>query len=262
VCSRLIIDDVTNARGRPGRTRTRGIPPMRCTATARGTGERCKLFVSPGAQVCSRHGLTEAARRKANDRITYAQLAGDDRRHPREVLLDMVHKADVITRLCEADMLAAGDGTIDVDNRAGLVDLIRTTHGLAERTITSRAYEEAAFAFTRHLEVEGQLVGTALGAAIDGLGLTEAWRAYAFELAQWTLLGEGDISRGDEPQPPDEPVVRIYDVAPRDRPALEAGSTTTPCLPTDDQLAMLDDDVFDELAQRMIVEADRREINR
>ena len=83
--------------------------------------------------------------------------------------------------------------------------LSQTTHHLASTAISTSAHEQVSLAFTRHLEVEGQLVGTALGAAIDGLGLTEPWRRYALELAHWTLLGEGDpagaTSRGRRRNP-------------------------------------------------------------
>jgi len=198
-------------------------------------------------------GGASAGKDAAERRVTYAQLVGDDRRHPQEILLDMTHKADVLTRLCEADMLAAGNGMIDADQRAQLVHLIRTTHGLAAQTIGTKAYDDASHAFTRHLELEGQLVGNALGAAIEELGLTEPWRQFALEVAHWTLLGEGDQSHGDRPQPPSEPIVQEYDVRPL--PAIEAGLIAQP-QPYD--VTHLDDDALAELAGRVLDERNRR----
>jgi hypothetical protein len=233
---------------------------MRCVATAKSTGERCKMFVSPGAQTCMMHGLTEIARRKASDHITYAQLVGDDLRHPREILLDMVHKADVLTRLCEADLLAANDGTIPVDDRAGLVDLIRTTHGLAERTITSKAYDDAAHAYTQHLELQGRIVGLALDAVVRGLTASlgaehgDRLRAWALAQAHNALVAAQD---GEPAEPPDvEPppfalaaVTGEHDVAPQHR-AVAAAS------PYD--VARLNDNALAELAGRVLDERNRR----
>jgi hypothetical protein len=84
-------------------------------------------------------------------------------------------------------------------------------------------------------------------------------RLYALEVAHWALAGEGNHERDDEPQPPDDPVVQQYDVQPR--PALEAGPTTMPCLPTVDQLMELDADVLVEHAERVADVMDRRGID-
>jgi hypothetical protein len=133
--------------------------------------------------------------------------------------------------------LLAGE-TISVGQLDRLIELSQTTHHLATTAITTRAYEQVSLEFSRHLEAQGKLVGAAVGAAMDKLGLKELWRAYALAVAHWTLLGEGDHERGDEPQPPNDPVIREYDVRPVDAPAPEAA----PCVPSIDDLARLDDD--------------------
>jgi hypothetical protein len=136
---RSIIATMVNAGGRPARSRTHGIPPMQCTATAKGTGERCKNYVLPGSPVCAMHGMTGNGFRKAEERVTLAQLyERTPREHPWEVVLDATH--------------------------------------------------------------------TAVAAALDKLGLTEPWRAYALQVAHRALLG--DEAQGDEPQPPDDAVVQ------------------------------------------------------
>jgi hypothetical protein len=185
---RSIIATMVNAGGRPARSRTHGIPPMQCTATAKGTGERCKNYVLPGSPVCAMHGMTGNGFRKAEERVTLAQLyERTPREHPWEVVLDATH--------------------------------------------------------------------TAVAAALDKLGLTEPWRAYALQVAHRALLG--DEAQGDEPQPPDDPVVQEYDVGPRNVPAIEAvPSTPVPCDVTvlhDDALRDVGELVLAELAMRDIV---------
>jgi hypothetical protein len=229
---------------------------MRCTATAKGTGKQCRNFAVVGMTVCTMHGLTGRGFRKAEERVTLAQLLEGDRRHPWEVVLDATHTMDAIVRDFRAEVVAGETITVDQLDRLIAVNQIR--HHLASTAISTKAHEQVSLAFTRHLEVEGQLVGTALGAAIDGLGLTEPWRRYALELAHWTLLGEGDTSRGDEPQPPEEdPLVQEYDVKPRGTvPALAAGPTVSvPC-----DVAGLDDDALKALGEAVLDELTRREI--
>ncbi|HET6921344.1 MAG TPA: hypothetical protein VFI46_18060 [Jiangellaceae bacterium] len=83
------------------RGRAHGIPSLICTATSKATGERCRKYAIVGSTVCNMHGAGGASVGKdaAERRITYAQLVGDDRRPWHEVLLDMIHKADALTRL-------------------------------------------------------------------------------------------------------------------------------------------------------------------
>jgi hypothetical protein len=229
---------------------------MRCTATAKGTGERCRKYVTPGTTVCPMHGQTGATLRRAEERVTLAQLLEGDRRHPWEVVLDATHTMDAIVRDFRSEVVAGESITVDQLDRLIAVNQIR--HHLASTAISTRAHEQVSLAFTRHLEVEGQLVGTALGAAIDGLDLTEPWRRYALELAHWTLLGEGDTSRGDQPQPPSEPIVREYDVGPRSNaPAIEAiPSTPVPC-----DVAALDDNELRDLGSSVLDELERRGVD-
>ena len=71
---------------------------MRCTAMAKHTGERCKKWAVVGTTVYHQHGVTRATVRKADERLTLAQLFDRDPRHPWEVVLDMTHTLDAITQ--------------------------------------------------------------------------------------------------------------------------------------------------------------------
>ncbi len=132
---------------------------MRCTATAKSTGERCKKWAVVGTTVCNMHGVTGATSRKAEERVTLAQLLERDPRHPWQVVLDMTHTLDAITQDYRVEVLAGE--TLTVDQLDRLIQLSRTTHHLATTAISTKAHEQVSLAFTRHLEIEGELVGTA-----------------------------------------------------------------------------------------------------
>jgi hypothetical protein len=230
---------------------------VKCHAKAKSTGEPCQQYAVVGGTVCYHHGANGRVMNAAERRVTLAQLRERDPRNPMEIVLDMTHKLDVITEAYQDELLANVEDISDeqVDR---LIQLSSTTHHLASTAINTKAHEKIALAFQQHLELQGRMVGTALGAAIDGLGLTEPWRRYALEVAHWTLLGEGDQQRGDEPQPPSEPIVREYDTRPRGTaPALEAGPTASvPC-----DVASLDDDALRDLGGRVLDELERRGVD-
>ena len=241
-------------RDRPMRSRTHGIPPMRCTAKAKTTGTQCRNWVTPGLTVCPIHGVTGNGVRKADERLTLAQLLAGDPRHPWQVVLDMTHTLDAITQDYRAEVLAGE--TISLDQLDRLIGYVQSTHHLATTAISTKAADNVAMAFTRHLEMEGQLVATAVGIAIDKLGLTERWRLYALDVARRALLG--DEAQGDEPQLPTDPVVREYDVRPRgSAPALGPG--TAPAVSPRD-VAMLDDDALKALGEAVLDELERRDV--
>jgi hypothetical protein len=228
---------------------------MRCTATAKGTGERCRNFAVVGMTVCTMHGLTGNGFRKAEERVTLAQLLEGDRRHPWEVVLDATYTMDAIVRDFRAEVVAGE--TITVDQLDRLINVNQIRHHLATTAISTKAHEHVALAFEQHLELQGRAVGIAIGAAIDKLGLTEPWRLYALDVARRALLG--DEAQGDEPQPPEDPVIAEYDVRPRGTaPALEAGTAVavSPC-----DVAMLDDDALRSLGEAVLDELERRGVD-
>lgn len=229
---------------------------MRCTATAKGTGERCRNFAVVGMTVCTMHGLTGNGFRKAEERVTLAQLLEGDRRHPWEVVLDATHTMDAIVRDFRAEVVAGE--TITVDQLDRLINVNQIRHHLATTAISTKAHEHVALAFEQHLELQGRAVGIAIGAALDALGLTETWRLYALDVARRALLG--DEAKGDEPQPPEEPIVREYDVRPRDSGVAAIEATPAPCVPSADDLATLADDVLRDLGSRVLDEFDRRDL--
>jgi hypothetical protein len=212
--------------------------------------------------VCWHHnGANRQVKRKAEMNVSLAQVDTIERRHPWEVLLDALHLHDVAVReyLAKLTTQLATDEDVTPDAIDRLLVMNQMRHVMAGKAIDAKAHERIALEFTRHLEAEGQLVGTALGAAIDKLGLTEDWRTYALAVARWTLLGEGDHERGDEPQPPEDPVVQVYEspVA-SNRPAIEAAPSANPA-PCD--VAALDDNELRDLGSSVLDELERRGVD-
>ena len=226
---------------------------------AKGTGEQCRNFVPPGSLVCRMHGLTGNGFRKAEERVTLAQLLEQDRRHPWEVVLDATHTMDAIVRDLQLGVLAGE--TITVDQLDRLINVNQIRHHLASTAISTKAHENVAMAFTRHLEMEGQLVGLAIGAVVHGMtrsldprsgdqlrdwALTQAHRVLADAQPGQTLDEAPDV----EPPPFALAVVTgEHDIPARHR-VIEGGS------PYD--VGRLNDDALAELAGRVLDERNRR----
>jgi hypothetical protein len=161
---------------------------MHCTAHAHG-GRPCKNWARPGSTVCRMHnGMNPIVERKADERMTLAQLLRGDPRHPWEVLLDAVHVADALMRDARA-RLRDGD-ELAPDDLTRLVEATTRAAALAKVSIDSRAVERIAEQRQRHLDLEGQVVSTAILAAINALPLAPAWRNYALAAARASLAGE------------------------------------------------------------------------
>jgi hypothetical protein len=206
-----------------------------------------------GATICFHHGANGNVKRSAMTRVTLAQLLeADPTRDPWTVLLDMTATLDAITRDCRAQII---DGeTVDINALDRLISLAQTTHHMASVAINSKAAENLSIAVERQLELQGELVAAAICTAIDKVGLTPAWRDYALRIGHRALLdGEAD---GDEPQPPDDPIIQQRDVPVRSMRAIEG--SRSPCLPTDGDLARFDDRQLEDLAQRLVGEAEKR----
>jgi hypothetical protein len=188
-------------------------------------------------------------------RVTLAQLLeADPTRDPWTVLLDMTATLDAITRDCRAQII---DGeTVDINALDRLISLAQTTHHMASVAINSKAAENLSVAVERQLELQGELVAAAICTAIDKVGLTPAWRDYALRIGHRALLdGEAD---GDEPRPPDDPVIQQRDVPVRSMRAIEG--SRSPCVPTAGDVARLGDGELRSLGEVVADELERRKI--
>jgi hypothetical protein len=200
---------VRRLREVPGKRRPRrGIPAIRCTASAKyRDGQPCRNWAIPGTVVCYVHGAAASQiERKAEVTMTLAQLMNDDPRHPWEVVLDATHVADSLMREAKATLDASGE--LPLDQLARLVEATKLAHHMASVAITTKAHEQLTTSVQRRLELEGKLVFTAMEGVIDALTLaidpryTEDVRIYLHTAARDRLLATDD---GETPELPPLP---------------------------------------------------------
>jgi hypothetical protein len=263
--------DVVNARGRAGRSRTHGIPSLQCTAMSKGSGAQCKKWAVVGTAVCHMHGVTGNGARRAEERVTLAQLLEGDPRHPWEVIIDATATLDAIMRSHRVEVLAGE--TITVDQLDRLIQYSQAAHHMATVAINTKAAEKLNVAVTQHIEVQGRLVGLAIDAVIRGLTRSldtdsgEELKVWALAQAYNVLVAaqDGEPAEPPEVQPPPFALAVVTgagtrnDVRFRDRgvAAIETAisGTAVPC-----DVAGLDDEMLRDLGAAVLDELERRNI--
>ena len=150
--------------------RKNAIPPIRCHATANRTGESCRRYAKPGTSVCSKHGGTaRQVKDKAMEKLTLAELAAGEHRHPWEVVLHATHLGDALMRDAESHLTAGESLTPQQVDR--LLDSIRFAHHMAETAIRTKSHEHIANAVRLKSEEVGeqlaQVVRVTIAAALD-----------------------------------------------------------------------------------------------
>ncbi|SEE91146.1 hypothetical protein [Jiangella alba] len=148
-----------------------GLPSVRCSVTAKSTGEPCQLYAIPGSTVCHMHGAgAPQVKVAARARALLADVASRDPRPIGDAILDAINTADVVHRYLK-ERLIGGE-----DMSAGDLDMLMST---AERVVSMGK----AAAITKLVELKvGQIhedakrISLALGAVmhiltdhIDGL---------------------------------------------------------------------------------------------
>jgi hypothetical protein len=123
------------------RRRPAGLPPTKCSATAKSTGKPCEQWSVVGGVTCWHHGANGKVRANADMRITLAQLLDQDPRSPWQVVLDATHTLDCLARDAKINILE-GD-TVSVDQLDRLINLSQTAHHLASVAINSKWWASA-----------------------------------------------------------------------------------------------------------------------
>jgi hypothetical protein len=125
-------------------------------------------------------------------------IAAERNISPHEALLGLVRTAAARAAWTDTIIVAklkkhiAAGGEPD-DPPDGLVPWLRESRDeriAAMRTAKSAVDAGVMTALERRLDVEGELVASTLGAVLDALGLDQAQRIFALEVAQAKLLGE------------------------------------------------------------------------
>jgi hypothetical protein len=179
-----------------------GVPPIRCSAHSKRTGELCRRYAKPGTTTCASHwGASPQAVAKAEVRMTLAQLLGQDPRTPWEVVLDATHTADVLMRDTKAKLLVGENVTVEQVDR--LLELTTYAHKLASVAIQTGAAERVAQTYERNRQLEGEIIATPIVVVLDGVdrylaglgldaGQVITLRSWAVEAAAATLE-DGDV---------------------------------------------------------------------
>jgi hypothetical protein len=181
-------------------------PPVRCSATARRTGERCERWAVPGRLHCKLHGAhagragKAAAMERAGATLTLAEMMASNPGRPVwEVILDSIRTVDVLAQAAAQDVAAGKVTTAEgIERVAGLA---RSAHAMAASAVATKALDMAANAAERWSDVMADrlivLVADWLGLPVAGHAVTAAIRA---------TLGEMDLSGGQvRPSAPDGP---------------------------------------------------------
>jgi hypothetical protein len=190
-----------------GVSRQAGIPPTLCTAKTR-AGEPCKNYCSVGRVTCYLHGgAAGQVVRKAEERVTFAQLLQSDPRPVGEVLLDALHNADVAMRDVRARLVEDGQ-PVTVDQLDRFINLSMLTHHLAKTTVDAGVEVQLVNQARASLQQVGAVLSEVLLAVLHSLPLTPAWREHLLDVAhhqlQTIVRREGNqvFDQPTEPLPP------------------------------------------------------------
>jgi hypothetical protein len=149
--------------------RQAGVPSVRCAATAKSTGRRCGRFACPGTTVCPSHlGTAPHVTRKADERMTLAQLLQHDPRPLGEVLVEATHNADALMRDLKTQVLEGGE-PIDPDLLTRLVEATRLAHHLAETSVRAGVQVELVRQARLETEMNAAAVVRVLARVLDAL---------------------------------------------------------------------------------------------
>jgi hypothetical protein len=132
------------------------------------------------------------------------ELAAERNVTPHEALLGLVRTASsraawtdtVIVNAMREHVEAGGDPLKPPDGMLPWLRQSREERKLAATTAKQAVDAGVMVALERRLDLEGELVATALGAALDSLELSHDQRVAALGAAQQHLLGAGEAAAG------------------------------------------------------------------
>jgi hypothetical protein len=200
-----------------GATRTAGIPSMRCTAKTR-RGTPCMNFCSVGRLTCRLHGGNAGqVVRKADERVTLAQLLQSDPRPIPVVLMEAVHNVDAVARDMRAG-IEEGEA-VSLDQLDRFLSVNRVTAHLAKTVVETGVLAKLVAEQRVAVEEIGVFISEVLLAVLNALPLTVEWRDHLLDVADYKLLEIGrtqgarvlDVPDGPPPErplPPPLPILR------------------------------------------------------
>jgi hypothetical protein len=163
--------------------RPRGLAPMLCSATSKRTGKPCRRFARVGAVVCPSHG-SEAPQteRKAEQRLTLAQIMSAGQRDPRRALLDAVGCADALF-LEGKQRIVAGD-TLTPEEMDRFISSLGRVAALAKISVDARLIDSMTSDWAPTVARAAGIIQQTIGALVDRL---EADPDRRTELRAWCV---------------------------------------------------------------------------
>lgn len=180
-------------------SRRTAIPSMKCSATSKSTGVKCRGWALPGLTVCHRHGGGNPASQAKSDRLlTFAELYQANKNSPKqpwEWLNDTLSLAGSNYQRY-TQKLDRGE-TLTPDEEARLHDARAVLFHMTNTALHTKSYERATQAMLRYEEKVAKLVAESCVAVLDALDSLLGWdpldhnaiRVYALRVAQAHLAG-------------------------------------------------------------------------
>lgn len=146
------------------------IPAVKCSATAKRSGHRCRRWAIAGATVCQVHGgAAPQVQRKAAERVALAEaLARGDRRPAWQILLDATHTADVLMRQARVEIEHGQTVTPELLDQ--LVGSTERAARLAKVVLDAKVDQQRV----RVAEEQGQMLALVITAVLGDFGLNTA----------------------------------------------------------------------------------------
>lgn len=147
------------------------IPPNRCTANSRRSGQRCQRWANVGSSVCYMHGgASPQAKASAERQISLAEaMRRSPRRAPWEVMEDVAHSADILYQDARRQILA---GTFTAASLEKFVAALERAHRLSNVNVqTGLAQRKQVFA-----EAQANLIHKVLLGVMARIGATAEQR--------------------------------------------------------------------------------------
>lgn len=180
-------------------------PPIRCSATAKRTGERCERWAVPGRLQCKLHGAyagragRAVAEERAGATLTLAQMMANNPGRPVwEVIRDTIRAVDLLFQAAQNEVAA---GHVSADSLDRMASLARQAHAMAASAVAAKALEMEAQAADRWGDV---MVDRLIVLVEDWLGLPSGSNAVMAAIS--ATLGALDLNAGRvRPPAPDGP---------------------------------------------------------
>lgn len=162
------------------------IEPVQCKATSRRSGNRCQQWAMHGGVVCHMHGGKAPQIKKAAERrVALAEaMHNGDRRHPWEIMKDVLHGADVLRE--NATVKLGTNGDVTVEELRELQAALEFAGRWAKMTLDAKLQETLA----EYVEREGQMIVQVMLGVLQEVGVDVDTPGLGAAMRRWLMRWE------------------------------------------------------------------------